>query len=279
MNLASLVPVLNLETVLGLCFLLWCCSIGSNEVHCSGSYSFRLVLLFHEDLCCCLTQIPLCPARLCNLAAQVFLCLLPTGTWKAIICSCPQRLQCPCFPASHGWLLVKGECCTHHQVLAASATKVASPHQPSSLLPRGWHSFHHSHSPSACRATLQLVPWWHWHVSWCEPKATQADGLRCSTCVQQGWCICKTGARFPRRRAWTHLLNPRGYQCMLWSVFPWLFLLLFSAVTKIYISSFSYLCRRPNLQNAFSILLVFFENGSIKSQIARVYTEEPASWG
>lgn len=130
MNLASLVPVLNLETVLGLCFLLWCCSIGSNEVHCSGSYSFRLVLLFHEDLCCCLTQIPLCPARLCNLAAQVFLCLLPTGTWKAIICSCPQRLQCPCFPASHGWLLVKGECCTHHQVLAASATKVASPQQP-----------------------------------------------------------------------------------------------------------------------------------------------------
>lgn len=53
-------------------------------------------------------------------------------------------------------------------------------------------------------------------------------------------------------------------------------LLLFSAVTKVYISSFSYLCRRPNLQNGFSVLLVFFENESIKRLIASVYTEEPA---
>lgn len=86
------------EILLGLCFLLCCCCTRSNEVHCSGSYKFRLVFLFLEDWCCCVMQIPLCPAWLCNLAAQIFLCLVPTGTWKAIICSCPQAPTSPTLP-------------------------------------------------------------------------------------------------------------------------------------------------------------------------------------
>lgn len=120
------------EILLGLCFLLYCCSRGSSEVHCSGSYSFRLVLLFLEDWCCCWMQIPLCPACLCNLAAQVLLCLLAPGNQLSV----PTRPMLPCLP----WLTAfKKECCTHQQVLAASAINVASPQQ---LLPRTWHSFH-----------------------------------------------------------------------------------------------------------------------------------------
>lgn len=158
---------------------------------------------------------------------------------------------------------------------------MASPHQPSSLLPKSWRRFRYARSPSAPRVTHHRLPWWNWHVSWCGPPRHMGSG--CSKCVQQGWCICKTGAGFPRRKgsaAFRHALTfwiPVGGVCsdLCFSDS----LLLFSAVTKVYISSFSYLCRRPNLQNGFPVLLVFFENESIKRLIASVYTEEPASCG
>ena len=102
---------------------------------------------------------------------------------------------------------------------------------------------------------LALVSVW----AWSPPKHM---GSVCSKCVQWRWYICKTGTGFPHRkgsaafRAGTRFLNPCGLS-MLWFVFLWLFLVLFSAVTKVYISSFSHLCRRPNLQNGFPIWLIF----------------------
>lgn len=58
------------------------------------------------------------------------------------------------------------------------------------------------------------------------------------------------------------------------------FFVLFSAVTKVYIITFSHLCRRPNLQNGFIICLGFFSNENIKNLIANnVYTEESVSCG
>jgi len=89
-GLGKAVSVLNpapSETEEGLCFLLSCCCTWSYEVHRSGSCSFRLVFLFLGAQCCCL--IPSGPAWLHNFAAHIFLCLLPAGTWKAIICFCP----------------------------------------------------------------------------------------------------------------------------------------------------------------------------------------------
>lgn len=205
MSLAGLVSVLYpapFETLLGLCFLLCCCSTGSSGVHCSGSYSFRLVLLFFlEDWCFFSLKIGAVWCKLlCVLPDSVtlqhtfFLCLLPTGTWKAIISSCPRvPARLPCLP----WLSASQRRVLNPPTgVRKSTANVASPQQPSCCQGAGTHCTHSiTHTPHVHAEPLTLPG----GTETCPGVAPEPPRQVGSGCCTMGWGICKTGAAFPHR--------------------------------------------------------------------------------
>lgn len=171
----------------------WSPSLWVLQLQTGVSFHWGLVLLFAADfLMPCLALQP-CSTHF----------LLLTACWHLqsnYVCLSPECLQAPCFLASHGWLLLKRECCTHQQVLAASATNVASPSQPSSILPKSWHSLHyagsHLHADSLSTSCPTGTGTW---LS-VGPKPPKHMGSLCSKWVQQRRCVCKTGTGFPHRK-------------------------------------------------------------------------------
>lgn len=215
MSLAGLVSVLNpapFETLLGLCFLLCCCSTGSSGVHCSGSYSFRLVLLLFLEYWCfffslkigasfpwrlllfdansCVSCLTLSP---CSTHFSFVYCPLAPG--KQLSVPVPECLQG--FPASHGWVLPKGECWTHQQVWEYLLPMWHHPSSPAaSCQGAGTHCTHSiTHTPHVHAEPLTLPG----GTETCPGVAPEPPRQVGSGCCTMGWGICKTGAAFPHR--------------------------------------------------------------------------------